>query len=639
MKTYFAATAAAIAVFGLGIAASQDQTLPTAVVKIWDTAAVVPPSISLGLTPGESVDDALGQTRHGTGSPTIVSTYANGTHPRGRAGIAYWNPDANVFTWYGKTIGFPSGLAVNRAGPALPGGPVDPGPDMVPGTLDDKPTAFGPGDVWVAGHQLELLYVHIAGTDMFRTYGMTLPIGDVGGKRGWGVTVDETTGFVYLTEPEQGRIARVNPVTGGTKIFLFGGKPASIALDRAGNLYTVISDQDLILRVNRDDTITTWRVPGANGVSPSFRTVPHVGADAGLPSDNPNAMLTPDPDGSLWFLETNSNEIGQLSGGSDGVVGTADDQICEFTAPGLLAPQQIAVTGVGPSLQVYFTEGDGNAVSVLTHVEANTSAAPARICTGVTAEPFIGAAIFEAATTFFDEKITPLNTVIIPTVHEVAGIGGPATGAVKTTDGKLLPPVLRFSSMPNPLLSSDGAAAGDAGNGFPSGLTGLYAGDRVAGTYTKGNKHFELTSGAVVAVPMAPLPTITQGRMTGGGATQTSDGRRINHGLTLHCEADPKRDDVLHVQWENNHKFTLTAVTSRSCAGDAGISGLAFDTHSGRGTGLYNGAAATVEWTFTDAGKGGDQDLARIIIRNAAGMEVLGVSDMLAKGDHRVRTR
>jgi hypothetical protein len=638
MRRYSAVVAAAVAALGVSVYAAQDQTFPTAIVKVWDTAAVVPPSISLGLTPGESVDDAAGITRHGTGSPTIVTTYANGTHPRGRSGIAYWNPDGNVFSWYGKTLGFPSGVTINRAGPTLPGGPIDPGPDMVPGTLDDRPTAFGPGDVWVAGHQLELLYVHLAGTDMFRTYGMTLPIGDPGGKRGWGVTVDETTGFVYLAEPEYGRIARVDPVTGRTKIFLFGGKPASVAFDRTGNLYTVISNLDVILRVNRDDTMTIWRVPAANGIAPSFRTVPHTGADAGLPGDNPNGMLTADAEANLWFLETNSNEIGRLSGGADGIVGTADDQICEFTSPGLAGPQQIAVTGAGPSLQVYFTEGDGNSVSVLTQLEANAATSPTQTCTNVAAEPFLDASVFEAATTFFDEKITPLTTVIIPTVHEVAGSGGPATGGAKTADGKLLPPILRFSAMPNPLFSSDGTPLGDAGNGFPSGLTGVYAGDRVAGTYIKGNKHFELTSRAEVVVP-SPTATIVTGRVVGGGKTQTSDERRVIHGFVLHCEADAKRDDLLHVEWENSHKFKLTAVASRSCADDPGIASAAFDTHSGSGIGRYNGAPATVEWTFTDGGKGGDSDVARIVIRDAAGLPVLDVNDTLAKGDHQARTR
>jgi hypothetical protein len=631
MRPVAFAAAICVAVVVLSVHAQDGQRFPGATVKVWDTAVAIAPSISLGLTPGESIDDAAGLTRHGTGSPTIVSAYANITHPRGRAGLAYWNPDANVFTWYGKTLGFPSGITINRSGPVLAGGPVDPGPDGLAGTLDDKPTSFGPGDVWVAGHQLELIYVHIAGTDMFRTYGMTIPIGDVGGKRGWGVAIDEATGFAYLAEPENGRIARIDPVTGRTKIWLFGGNPAYLALDRAGNIYTALSNLDAILRVNRDDTTTVWHVPNANGIAPSFRKVPHVGADAGLPGDNANGMLATDANGDFWFLETNSNEIGRLSRGVDGVLGTSDDQICEFTAPGLLAPQQLALTGTGSTLQVYFTEGDGNSVSVLTAAEADRALSPTRVCSSSPAESFPVSA-FEAATTFFDEKVTPLQTVIVPTVHEVAGVGGVASGFTRTVGGQLLPPILRFSPMPNPLLSSDGTPFGDAGNGFPSGLTGVYASNRIAGTYLQGNKHFEVTSDAIVAASIAYT-----GRMTGAGTTQMTDGTKVTHGFLLHCEPDPKHLDILEVLWENDHRFRLTSVTSRSCSDDPAIESSGFDTHSGTGTGTYDGAAATVTWTFTDAGKPGTSDTAAIQIRDAIGAVVLDISSTLRKGDHRVR--
>jgi len=60
--------------------------------------------------------------------------------------------------------------------------------------------------------------------------------------------------------------------------------------------------------------------------------------------------------------------------------------------------------------------------------------------------------------------------------------------------------------MPNPLLSYDGTPIGDAGNGFPSGLTGVYGTNKIAGAYLRGNKHFELQSGAVIATPQPPLP-------------------------------------------------------------------------------------------------------------------------------------
>jgi hypothetical protein len=619
---------------GLCIASTYAQgDLPRATVRVWDTALAIPPALSLGMTPGESIEDPTGLTRHDTGYPTIVTVYANGSHPRGRSGIAYWNPDANVFTWYGKTLGFPSGVAVNRGGPTVAGGPIDPGPDMLPGTPDDRPTSFGPGDVWVAGHQLELLYVHIAGTDMFRTFGMSNPLGDLGGKRGWGVAVDQATGRAYLAEPEGGRIARVDPVTGRTRIWLFGGSPAYLAFDSAGNLFTTLSAVDAILRIGPDDAGTVWRVPSVNGIAPSFRIVPHVGADAGVPGDNANGVLATDGDGNVWALETNSNEVARLSGGPDGVLGNADDEICEFTSPGLLAPQQIALTGVGPWLQAYFSEGDGNSVSVLTEAEADMAAAPTRVCTRVPGEP-LALSAFDAATPFFDEKVTPLHTPIVPTLHEVSGTGAGASGSTRTADGKLIPPILRFSPMPNPLLSADGAALADAGNGFPSGLTGVYASNRIAGTYLKGNKHFEVTSEAIVAAPQ----TFAGARMIGGGSTFAANDNRVTHGFVLHCAPTEKRNDVLDVVWDKGRRFHLTTVTARWCSDDPDITSSGFDTHAGRGLGRYNGAPASVEWTFTDAGKPGTSDGGGIVIRDASGNVVLDVLGTLLKGDHRVRT-
>src|SRR5207249_12090880 len=154
-----------------------------------------------------------------------------------------------------------------------------------------------------------------------------------------------------------------------------------------------------------------------------------------------------------------------------------------------LNPQQIATTGSGNRLQAYFTEGDGNSVSVLTQVEANAALPPTRVCTPVPAQPF-QPDVYEAAANSFDEKVEPLRTPIVPTVHDVPGHDGSASGATRTADGKPIPPILRFTPMPNPLLSVDGTPTGDAGNGFPSGLTGVYAANRIAGAYLKGTKHF-----------------------------------------------------------------------------------------------------------------------------------------------------
>jgi streptogramin lyase len=483
----------------------EPQPSPSATVKVWDTGAPIG-GISLGATPGESIEDPTGLTGHGTTSPTVVTVYARSSHPQGLSGVSYWNPDTNVFVWYGKTMAnplgdvapFPGGVDVNQ------GAPVRTGPSPLFGTV-----TFGPGDVWVGGLQIQQpLYMHFAGTNRFRTYGVN-SVTDRSANRIWGVKLDQTTGNVFVAVPDLGEIARLNPVTAEVTAWVVGGTnvgPAGLTLDSSGRPFTTLSQLDIVLRVDRgadgvlgtaDDIATFWRVPNRGGIR-SFRNVPP--AVPVLLEEYPNAIITTDADGNVWFTQSNSNEIGRLSAGPDGVLGSADDVICEYTKPGLLNPQQIASTGSGDLLQVYFTEGEGNSVSVLTQAEADAAGAPTRVCTPVAAET-VPVPPDQGITPFFEEEITPLRTTIIPTVHQVPGLNGGASGNTTTADGQPIPPILRFSPMPNPALSINGMPIGDLGNGFPSGMTGVYAANRIAGAYLKGNKHFELRSGAVIAPP------------------------------------------------------------------------------------------------------------------------------------------
>src|SRR2546429_69464 len=122
-------------------------------------------------TLASSVEDPDGLTGHGTSFPTVVTVYARGTNPGGPSGVSYWNPEGNVFVWYGKTMpggysltmpvppssGFPGGVDINRGGgPVLAGGACR--------------ASFGAGDVWGGGEQKEPLYVHLSGTDCFRSF-------------------------------------------------------------------------------------------------------------------------------------------------------------------------------------------------------------------------------------------------------------------------------------------------------------------------------------------------------------------------------------------------------------------------------------------------------------------------------------
>ncbi len=455
-------------------------------VRVWDTSV-------LGLAPGGSVEDPAGLTGHFTGQPTIATVFTQGANPGGPSGVAYWGPETSTFSFFGKTVGFPTSIDLNRAGPVMPGGPFG--------------ASFGPGDVWIGGQQNQPLYVHIHGTYAFRTYGTDNAVDPPSG-RVWGVKVDQSTGLVFVAQPDEGRISRLDPPTGLVTMWdlrtacggVSCGAPTYVTLDGAGRPYATMAYSDGLLRVDAgsdgtlgtpDDTLAFWRVPSLDG-TPSFRTPGSM-----VELENPNGVTT-DADGNVWFAESSSNEIGRLSAGPDGVLGTADDLICEYTTSGLTNPQQITTTGSGRQLQVYVTEGDGNAVSILTQAEADLAGPPARVCT--TVAPLTFPAVLRAVVTrMFDEQVMPISVVIMPTIFSVPGTGTGASGTVLTPSGEPVPPIVRFSPMPNPLVSTFGMPTGDAGNGFPSGLTGVYAGNRAAGAYLKGNKVFEFVNPYLVA--------------------------------------------------------------------------------------------------------------------------------------------
>jgi hypothetical protein len=103
----------------------------------------------------------------------------------------------------------------------------------------------------------------------------------------------------------------------------------------------------------------------------------------------------------------------------------------------------------------------------------------------------------------------------------------------------------------------------------------------------------------------------------------------MTYGFVLLCEPGGKGHDALQVSWEDGNRFDLDSVTSKSCSDDPGIppnpTGASFDTHTGIGTGRYNGAArATIEWEFSRAAEPGSRDTVRLRI-TVDGMVVLDV--------------
>jgi uncharacterized repeat protein (TIGR01451 family) len=125
-------------------------------------------------------------------------------------------------------------------------------------------------------------------------------------------------------------------------------------------------------------------------------------------------------------------------------------------------------------------------------------------------------------------------------------------------------------------------------------------------------------------------------RMTGGGSIFTADGTRVTHGFELHCN---KNDDPnnLEINWGTNpeNNFHLESLDFVRCSDDPNIvpnpPGASFDTYYARGTGICNGIAAAIVWTFTDAGEPGTADTATYAITGGC---TLNASGLLTFGNH-----
>jgi hypothetical protein len=124
-------------------------------------------------------------------------------------------------------------------------------------------------------------------------------------------------------------------------------------------------------------------------------------------------------------------------------------------------------------------------------------------------------------------------------------------------------------------------------------------------------------------------------RMTGGGDAPTTvpANSTAHHGFVLHCD-DTVTPNRLEVNWKdsagNTHRFHLLSETDATCSDDPLITpnppDASFDTHSGKGTGRYDGAlGASVDWKFKDAGEPGTTDSACIRVRDSSGAVVLYV--------------
>jgi len=435
--------------------ATHAQTLPSATVRVWNITTPI------GFTPDPSREDVLGVTKHvatTTDPRTVVTAIDNTTHPGGPCGVIFWNPMTSFFKWYGIGFGFQIGVDINVKAPLKTAG---------------TGRTFGPGDVWLAKTGCPGLYMNFAGSDNFRSFGITTK----------GVHVDQTTGNVWFTEILAGNLTVLDPTTSGATRWNVGGSPHFVTLDSVGRAYATVGCLNQIVRVDpATNEVSRWAIPSA-------------GLRCGLAFAETSDGIVLDSASRVWFAESASSKIGRLD--------PSTNEVCEFTKPGLSNPELVASSGSGSILQVFFTEGAGNAGSVLTQAVA------AGTCVTVspavqTLTPTLGTLAF----TDFTEKDgatgcpcsscrSPLTATITPTTHIIPGVDGGGSGTITTIDGLPVPGILRFpfpsASPPVPIT-------------FPSGMTGVVFPNTIYGSdlnpsFTPNNHVFELKSSVIIAPP------------------------------------------------------------------------------------------------------------------------------------------
>lgn len=194
---------------------------------------------------------------------------------------------------------------------------------------------------------------------------------------------------------------------------------------------------------------------------------------------------------------------------------------------------------------------------------------------------------------------------------------------------------VNFSIISGPNSPSNGSAMTNASGQatFTYTGTGGVGMDNITACF---NQAGTVVCSQVATKEWTALPELIEGRMTGGGSVFNAS-MRVTHGFELNCNAS-KVPNNLQVNWGKGNKFHLESLTTASCSDDPAITpnppAAGFDTYVGTGTGRYNGVSGyTAEWTFTDAGEPGKNDLAKIVIKDASSNVILSVSGNLTNGN------
>jgi hypothetical protein len=332
-------------------------------------------------------------------------------------------------------------------------------------------TTLGAGDVW-ATIQASLgdgpLYVHLRGTNWFRYYQPVIGVngGSFGAK---GVSVDRQTGLVYFTdENAPGTVNRLNPSTNVVTSWILGDFVHYLKVQN-GIVYVTVSNalaatgQDAVIRLDTN-------IAAPSGASPNISAWPLGLGNFCMPQCSPLTQDVPDGidvEGSeVWFAETLRNAVARLN--------TSTSILTEFVGhAGVNEPQQIGVQGGGTSVQSFFTEGDGEAISMVkpkanvgVYVKPAAGVAPPIVqseCVLLTAIAPPGVC------TFIDHEIRPESANIPPVIHKVPGIASPGPNGT----------IWRF---PAPAVPVD-RGGDEAQSRHPAGITDVTGSMIVYGSY------------------------------------------------------------------------------------------------------------------------------------------------------------
>jgi hypothetical protein len=157
---------------------------------------------------------------------------------------------------------------------------------------------------------------------------------------------------------------------------------------------------------------------------------------------------------------------------------------------------------------------------------------------------------------------------------------------------------------------------------------------------------YEVPSGTCIfGGGVAVAQTGPVGRFTGGGylLATVPPGVKAHTSFVLQCNVMDK-PSRLQATWANGNHFHMERATAELCdtqpaplppsLGGSTSSGT-FDRITGHGEGRYNGmGGATVDWSFTDNGEPGSNDVGHITVKDAAGRVVLQADGTLVGGNY-----